>query len=134
MISFTGNETLHKYFPFMRKLDISYNNISTEIPVNFFTNAVAIHDLNLSGNRLETFSLQFKSAENFTNLNISGNIISKFDLPSIDDLKNFRQDHILRIDLRNNKLKCGCSLEEIATVDLIKNALNYNIEFIDSKL
>ena len=92
-ISFTGNETLYKYFPFMKKLDISYNNISTgSISADFFTNAVAINNLNLAGNKLRTLSLKVKSAENLTNLNISGNEISMFELQTINDLRYFGRD------------------------------------------
>ena len=41
---------------------------------------------------------------------------------------------VLRIDLRDNKLQCGCSREEISTVDIIKNSVKYHIEFIDRNL
>ena len=119
----------------MQDFYISYCNLtSSDIPRLLIYNSTQLSHLDLAGNKLIFLDLHMLEVPSLELLNVSRNHITKFSNEMVKHIKHYKRKHMLRIDLTGNDITCGCSDDEISTLDLIQNAAKYNLSFVNHNI
>jgi hypothetical protein len=128
---------------FIKKLDVSYNNLDS-IPVEYLPRK--LESLKCTNNRLRVFKLHNgTSSSNNTELNLheinfSNNKLESFNYAVRDKKNIYDFCHLKRINLSNNNLKyvsidCNrVSFLNISNNPRLSNVFNFNINSIDTIL
>ncbi len=94
--------------PSLESLDIQNCGID-EVPEEAFSRLVNLRALNISGNRIAQFDVNFANNLNLNFLNLSRNSIIFLPKRVRDNLDRLVQDSNVTLDLSQNPLSCYCS-------------------------
>ena len=120
METFPDFEQLFKQLTRLRKINLS-NNMLTYLPKYLFINNKNLEVLDLSTNRLKSFTLSFNNLNKLKHLNLRHNSLTIINKSNFNALSLYIQSRFnetpasFHVDLRNNNFACNCEGSQFIT-------------------
>ena len=100
---------------FLKVIDMS-NNRLTSLPLDMFATNENLEVVNISGNSITEFGVEFGSATNLSMLDLRSNKLKTITDAVFDDVRNISRNRTLTLYLQDNALQCSCDLVNLVPI------------------